>query len=226
MVRLPASATLEHAIRSRSVTEPNIRNLARRLSRFYREAPVIECGEDEYRQRFATEIETDRRVLLDPRFWLSLTMIEQTAARLQRFLLDHGGVLDGRVDARRIVDGHGDLRPEHIYFLEDRIVVIDRLEFNAALRQIDPIEELAYLAVECDRGGMPEIGPWLIETHVKETADKPPQGLFSFYKAERAFLRAKLSAWHLDEPGARSAEYWRAQAGSYLVLANDYAVHI
>ena len=45
---------------------------------------------------------------------------------------------------RRIIDGHGDLRPEHIW-LGDPVRIIDCLEFNKRLRTVDPFDEIAYL---------------------------------------------------------------------------------
>ena len=53
---------------------------------------------------------------------------------------------------RRIVDGHGDLRPEHIW-LDDPIEIIDCLEFNARLRAVDPFDEIAFLSLKCERLG-------------------------------------------------------------------------
>ena len=53
-------------------------------------------------------------------------------------------MLLGRLRRRHIVDGHGDLRPEHIW-LGDEVKIIDCIEFNARLRAIDPLEEIACL---------------------------------------------------------------------------------
>jgi len=57
-------------------------------------------------------------------------------------------LLEGRAAQGRLVDGHGDLKPEHIC-LEERVVIFDCLEFSAELRLVDPVDELAYLSVEC-----------------------------------------------------------------------------
>ncbi len=47
------------------------------------------------------------------------------------------------------MEGHGDLRPEHVCLL-DRPVVFDGVEFSLPLRCSDVISELAFLAMECD----------------------------------------------------------------------------
>jgi len=45
------------------------------------------------------------------------------------------------VRQRRIVAGHGDLRPEHVCLLA-QLVVIDCLEFNREFRILDTVDEL------------------------------------------------------------------------------------
>ena len=52
-------------------------------------------------------------------------------AMQRRFLTERAELLAERVRTRRIVDGHGDLRPEHIC-LGDPVRIIDCLEFNRA----------------------------------------------------------------------------------------------
>ena len=60
-----------------------------------------------------------------------------------------------------IVEGHGDLRPEHVC-LGPPIRIIDRLEFNRELRLVDPFDELAFLGMECARAGVEWAAPLLI----------------------------------------------------------------
>lgn len=52
------------------------------------------------------------------------------------------GAIGDRVRAGRILDGHGDLRPEHVALI-DPPAVFDCLEFSAELRQIDVVDELS-----------------------------------------------------------------------------------
>jgi len=49
----------------------------------------------------------------------------------------------------RIVEGHGDLRPEHVCLVTPP-QISDCLEFNRAMRIIDPYDEIGYLALECE----------------------------------------------------------------------------
>ena len=65
-----------------------------------------------------------------------------------RLLMLAPELLDGRVLDGRVVEGHGDLRPEHIYLVPFP-TIIDCVEFNAELRQLDVLDELAFLAMDC-----------------------------------------------------------------------------
>jgi len=79
------------------------------------------------------------------------------------------------------VEGHGDLRPEHIC-LGPTPQVIDCLEFRADLRFLDPVEELAFLRMECDRMGARGIGPVLFRHYQLTAHDTPPPVLITFYR--------------------------------------------
>jgi aminoglycoside phosphotransferase family enzyme len=127
------------------------------------------------------------------------------------------------VSQGRIVEGHGDLRPEHVC-LGPEPLFIDCLEFNRDWRVLDPADELAYLAMECEHAGAPWIGEVVFETYREATGDNPPLPLVRFYKAYRATVRAKLSAWHLkDHPDPADQGKWIARAQRYLELAGRYA---
>ena len=95
----------------------------------------------------------NRRILLDPRYQLPWGSAHYVDAVQRRFLAERAKDLAERVRARRIVDGHGDLRPEHIC-LGDPVRIIDCLEFNARLRMVDPFDEIAFLCLECQRLGV------------------------------------------------------------------------
>ena len=62
--------------------------------------------------------------------------------------------LDSRAARGCVVEAHGDLRPEHVCLLPEP-QIIDCLEFSRDFRILDPADELAFLALECERLGDP-----------------------------------------------------------------------
>jgi aminoglycoside phosphotransferase family enzyme len=119
---------------------------------------------------------------------------------------------------RKIVDGHGDLRPEHIW-LGDPVRIIDCLEFNPHLRAVDPFDEIAFLSLECERLGSAATGARLKRQVTRGLRDGLSEELFLFYRCHRAMLRARLAMAHLLEPNPRTPDKWPRLARSYLRIA-------
>jgi aminoglycoside phosphotransferase family enzyme len=222
MRRLLADRTLQEAIRSGTWTEDGVRRVAALLSHFYVGARRIEVGFAEYRERFARDIRGNLAELEMLAHRLPAEQVQRVHAAQLDFLERRKDLFDTRVRERRIVEAHGDLRPEHVH-LGPEPLITDCLEFNLQFRTLDPADELAFLAMECDRLGAPSIALLLFETYQEIASDRPPETLVQFYKGVRACLRAKLALWHLREPVVREPQKWRALAADYLRLADDYA---
>jgi aminoglycoside phosphotransferase family enzyme len=222
MRRLPAERMLDHLIRSGAVKSAEISLLARRLARFYAQAAPHSITPQAYRQSLAERIEANLRELASPEFGLGQDVPERLARSQLGFLASHSELFDSRVRQGRIVEGHGDLRPEHVCLLPEP-VVIDCLEFNREFRILDPADELGYLALECERLHAPEVGRWLLESYIAASGDAPPAALLHFYQGCRAVLRAKLAIWHLRDDGRHPQNKWVATAREYLELAQRHA---
>ncbi len=100
--------------------------------------------------------------------------------------------------------------------LQQPPVVIDALEFNAALRAVDPFDELAFLVLECEIAGASWIGPRLLASCAAALRSAPPAALLQLYTAYRAQLRARLALAHLLEPQPRTPLKWAPLAERYL----------
>lgn len=218
MDRLPASETLEAHIEARSVEPQTLRAVAALLADFHRRAPAVELGGPELRARLAAGTEADRAELTRPRFDMARERVEALADAQRRFLERRAALFDRRVAEGRVVEGHGDLRPEHIW-LTPRPRVIDCLEFSRDLRLVDAADEIAFLELECDRLGAPQVGAELRRAWSEAAGDSPPPELWHFYRSYRALRRATLSLWHLDDEEVRDGGKWRSRAARYLELA-------
>ena len=224
MRRLPAQLMLDQAIRSGNVSRQDVRRFALVLADFYRRAEPTALDAAQYRERFERDIRSNQEGLSSTEYSVSADLVQSVTARQLNFLAREASLFDARVMQRRIVEGHGDLRPEHVC-LGAEPLFIDCLEFNRDWRLLDPADELAYLAMECEFAGAPWIGELAFETYRETTGDDPPAALVRFYKAYRATVRAKLSAWHLqDHPDPADQGRWVARAQRYLELAGRHAV--
>jgi aminoglycoside phosphotransferase family enzyme len=130
-----------------------------------------------------------------------------------------------RARAGRIVEAHGDLKPEHICLI-DPPCVIDALEFSKDLRTLDAAEELSYLWIECERLGSAQAAAYVLEGYCRASRDPVSERLLNFYRARRAMVRAKIVAWHLLDPAVMTAAPWRELADTYLATAESYAQQV
>ncbi len=218
MRRLPSERMLDRGIASGNVERADLRRVAETLAAFYQRAPRANVSEGDYRLRFIREVEEIGRDLAEISS-VSNNRIDAISTELLGFVRLRADLLDARVRDGRIVEAHGDLRPEHVCLLSEP-VIIDCLEFDPELRLLDPADELSFLTVECElAGGPPFIEQVLFETYSERTSDRPPRPLVRFYKTFRAFLRAKISIWHLKDREVKESDKWIAKTDQYIEAA-------
>lgn len=225
MRRLPADRMLDRLLRHGAVRESEIEELARRLADFYRQSPPVAIRGEDYWTEYCRMLKANHAVLGEPACALPPARVREVHEKIFSWLEQAQPVFAGRAAAGRIVDGHGDLRPEHIC-LEPRPVIFDRLEFNRQFRLVDAADELASLAMECDRLGAAWVGDILFRAYAAVTQDHPSAALVSFYMAYRACLRARLAILHVRELETAAWGKWQALAGDYLQRAAGYSARL
>lgn len=225
MRRLPEGHLLHNAIEANTATREAMERVAALLAGFYRGQPPVDMLPREHLDVFRGQQQTNRRVLSDPRFSLSNGALDAVLRRIEHVLDNEPELITARIEQGRIVEGHGDLRPEHVCLCEPP-VIIDCLEFNRSLRLLDPFDELADLAMECARLGAPWIGDILIERAAEMLQDRPPDRLMSFYTGYRACLRARLAVRHLYDTPVREPEKWLPLAREYLAIAERACIRL
>ncbi|MBX3413413.1 MAG: AAA family ATPase [Pirellulales bacterium] len=221
MRRLADEERLDCLIRDGHVSEADLERVAARLATFYRQAPGLAVDAGEYRAAIESHVRANRRELAREERGLPQDLVERVHQAQLRCLALAPALLERRVREGRIIDGHGDLRPEHIYLLEPP-VAIDCIEFNDEFRRLDAADELAFLAMECDRLGASSLGARLFDSCCRATGDEPPARLVTFFKSYRAAVRAKVHALRADQAQGSERERALQEAISYLELADSY----
>ncbi|SDL49560.1 hypothetical protein SAMN05421823_106173 [Catalinimonas alkaloidigena] len=137
----------------------------------------------------------------------------------------HAALFAERVQQHRIVDGHGDLRLEHIHLQGGRVCIYDCLEFNDALRYLDVAADLAFLAMDLDFAAHPALARYVVDQMAQRLHDPALKSLMDFYKVYRACVRAKVEHLRSQEAEVGEAERQRSQVQRqrYLQLALRYA---
>lgn len=225
MRRLPEGRMLDNVIAQGAVNHGEIERVAGILAEFYRHLGPAEVSPDEHVALFARQQRGNREMLKDARFSLAGAMLDNVLASIDNVLDREPQLLTVRVQEGRIVEGHGDLRPEHICLCEPP-VVIDCLEFNRTLRLVDPFDELADLAMECERLGAPWVGEMLIDRCAADLDDRPRERLMAFYTTYRTCLRARLAVRHLLDREVREPQKWPPLARQYLEIAERASLRL
>jgi aminoglycoside phosphotransferase family enzyme len=221
MHRLPAELTLERKTEEGAVSTDAVRPLVRKLAAFYARAPRAPWTGARYRRHLARQASRYAEHLAEPALGLESMIVDKIAAAQRQFIDERAPLLEARIGEGRVVDAHGDLRPEHVFLTEDP-QIIDCLEFAADLRLLDAAEEMLFLALEVERLGGEALAADLLALYRELCEDPVDEALISFYRSQRAFVRALLSAWHLDEDiPADKAKKWRDRAHWYLAAAHS-----
>lgn len=219
MIRLPDHEMLDNKLLEGEITNEEIISLGRKLSRFYKHARKEEMNENEYLQRLTYFISDNLESLKHPEFEVTNEILNNIKNLQLNFISRNEQHLRSR--SSRIIEVHGDLRPEHICFL-DEPVVIDALEFNPDFRIQDPVEELSYFSLECEISGNNWIGEKLLEVYENESNDHYYKGIERFYKSIRSTLRALSSFRHLLDDGRKDFLKWKLKGEDYLMRAKMY----
>lgn len=221
MRRLPAQHMLDYAIKDGTAQPEDIGKIAALLSDFYRALTPVSIDPAAYRNRFLVAIHRNLRELSATCYQLQVETVEQVCTAQHAALQQMSGWFNQRVQAGRIIEGHGDLRPEHICLRPD-LVIIDCLEFSPEMRQVDAVDELGFLALECERLGAGALGVMLIKDYERISGDRPDPALIHFYQSYRACKRATIAIRHLDEEKFRHSAEWPRRAIEYLRLAERH----
>lgn len=224
MRRLPQELMLERALADGRVTRQDVVRFTRALAGFYSGAERARLHADAYRENLRSSIVQSHRVLASPSFGLSLDLIDALRSKLIHYVQRRAGVLDKRVNDNMIVEGHGNLRPEHVCLTPEPLF-IDCFESNLGLRMVDPADELGYLAMECEFLGADHIPRTIFATYRDCTGDAVDETLVAFYQGHRSFLRAMVAAGHLEDPlPEHKRNRWLGMARTYLRLAERYCM--
>ncbi|HEY2572794.1 MAG TPA: AAA family ATPase [Verrucomicrobiaceae bacterium] len=134
--------------------------------------------------------------------------------------------LQSRIDGGWIRDCHGDLHAEHIHLSPDAVRIYDCIEFNTRFRHIDVANDIAFLAMDLEFNGRPDLARHFVNRFAASMHDDGMMPLLDFYKCYRACVRGKVESLHSVADTADEAERTEslALARRYFRLALRYAI--
>ena len=229
MRRLPDAAMMDRLVEQDAVTPAMLLRLARHLAAFYAGAPAG--------QRISTFAEPEAILAnWQENFAQTLPFVGRTLGRrgylgmvraVYTDLLRLRPLWQQRIAEGRARDGHGDLRCSAVCFEDAAIQVYDCIEFNDRFRNGDVAADVAFLAMDLDSRGRPDLADEFIAAFVSASGDRTLPAVLPFYQCYRAYVRGKVDSFQLDEgevpPAQRRAA--RTAARRKFALAAGYARH-
>jgi uncharacterized protein len=123
---------------------------------------------------------------------ITAEVVRDIESLLTQFLAGRAVLFSSRIEDRRIVDGHGDLLADDIFCLPGGVEILDCLEFDDRLRYVDTIDDAAFLAMDLEFLGTPDMANFFLDRYITLSGDRAPASLRDFYIAYRAVVRAKV----------------------------------
>jgi aminoglycoside phosphotransferase family enzyme/predicted kinase len=228
MRRLSEGRFLDQRIRRHQVQIPDLDRVAGQLGTFYRNQQpsraIEEWGRID-RLRISTE-ENFNQVRPFLGETLSRNALDALQLYTRRCYQLHASRFRNRIRDRRILDCHGDLHLEHIHLTARSLHIFDCIEFSDRLRYVDVANDIAFLAMDLDHNGRPDLARHFAATMAAELDDRGISELLDFYKCYRAFVRGKVESLQSRSHAAttRQRNACRKRARAYFGLALRYSV--
>ena len=228
MRRFPQRQQLDRMLAAGKLAGTHLDEFAAALAGIHARAPVAQQSDD-----FGTP-----EAVLDPILQnfrqiseqLPLSAMKQPLAQLENWSRETYARLRNRL-AQRKSDGfvrecHGDIHLGNMVRFDNSTLLFDCIEFNAGLRWIDTMNDIAFLVMDLDDHGEQVLGWRFLNRYLEESGDYPGLPLLEFYKVYRALVRAKVICLRLAQPGLSRAERTAdiELASGYLDLARSYTV--
>jgi len=228
MRHLTPDGFLDSRIRSGTAGEPELERVARTLADFYQKQPsppeVAEWGSVE-----KLRVSTDENFAQTRRF-IGKTLSRAAFGAIRSFTAScykrRRALFEKRVADGWIRDCHGDLHLDHIHVTGGELQIYDCIEFNDRFRHLDVASDAAFLAMDLDYHGRPDLARFVIRRLADLLDDPEMEELMDFYKCYRAYVRGKVESLHsvadMADDGERAAAAENARR--YFQLALQYAV--
>ena len=132
-------------------------------------------------------------------------------------------LLRRRVENGAVRDVHGDLHLGNIVLYDGRPMLFDAIEFNAGLRCIDVISDVAFAFMDLLDHGLPAHAWRFLSGYLELTGDYGGLPLLRLYAVYRALVRANVALIRLHQPEVKHQVRVREHTSfeHYLALAEQ-----
>ena len=193
MRRFDEDALLSDQLRKNLVSFENIVQLAITIAGFHKNASKLDQTSNAISSRILDQAKQNFELL----FSEPLLRQDPSLLELERWTTcyfdDHRPHFTNRSNLGFIRECHGDLHCGNIVFWNDKWVPFDGVEFNSEYNWIDVASDIAFLSMDLQELGHPELSAALLNAYMEETGDYHSITVLRWYLVYRALVRAKVA---------------------------------
>jgi aminoglycoside phosphotransferase family enzyme/predicted kinase len=189
MREFPAGARLDVRLAADRVPRAAIAAFARRLAEFHGGLPAAPGS-----AAAVCAGALDNIAELESRLGGRQKALEPLRSHTEREARRLSAVIEDRIAGGAHREGHGDLHLQNLLWLDDAIVAYDALEFDRRLREIDVVDEAAFLAMDLHAHGRIDLAHAFLNRYFEVGGDYAGVDVLRFYLVHRALVRSKVAA--------------------------------
>jgi aminoglycoside phosphotransferase family enzyme/predicted kinase len=191
MQRFDQSLRLDHQLEAGRLSVQDMKELALNIAERHLQAPRVDSSR---RDRI---LEQTRTLMLDNFSALDGVVDDETLESLRTWtnseLERHCELIEQRFDDGFVRDCHGDLHLGNLVRLPSGITTFDCIEFNADLRHIDVMADVAFLVMDLVERDRHDLASHFLNRYLESTGDYGGIAVLSLFFVYRCLVRAKVA---------------------------------
>ncbi|MGZ8541638.1 MAG: hypothetical protein ACXWV6_13370 [Chitinophagaceae bacterium] len=225
MRRVDSSRQMDLLLRNNQVTHSDIKDLAKKIAAFHKKADIIYQKDLMDIPLKFNDLENEKDFLKNLLNDHSEQIITRAVKASTIFMQNNKILLADRQKKGFCRDCHGDLHSRNIFLLPDP-QPFDCIEFNDDYREIDVLNEVAFLCMDLDAFNRQDLSSLFLDYYnqlfnAMNTAED--YRLFIYYKSYRANIRAKVNSLRARTATTEAdKKLCLAETDKYLKLLDHY----
>ena len=227
MRRFAQEALLSHLLEQQRLLPSHIDALAQQVAQFHASAAVATPEQGWGTAQAVVAPVQDCLAALQPLVAQAVPDMGPALRQLAQWCASQGTALAPvflqRLQSGRVRECHGDLHLANLVLIDGQPQLFDAIEFNPALRWIDCVADIAFLAMDLEARGRTDLAWRLLNAWLEHTGDYAGLQVLQYYRVYRALVRARVAGLRLAQVEGEGVGDKRAaslrEVRRYLALA-------
>ena len=227
MRRFAQEALLSHLLEQQRLLPSHIDALAQQVAQFHASAAVATPQQGWGTAQAAVAPVQDCLAALQPLVAQAVPDMGPALRQLAQWCASQGTALAPvflqRLQSGLVRECHGDLHLANLVLIDGQPQLFDAIEFNPALRWIDCVADIAFLAMDLEARGRADLAWRFLNAWLEHTGDYAGLQVLQYYRVYRALVRARVAGLRLAQVEGEGVGDKRAaslrEVRRYLALA-------